>query len=88
MENIYILVGIALFVMGIWGFIVTEHLIQKLISLNIFTSGIFLLFVAITYTNEKASSIATALVLTGLVVSLAAMALGIMLIRACYKSEK
>ncbi len=84
MENIYIMVGVALFIMGIFGVIINKHLIQKLISLNIFTSGIFLIFVAITYTNEKASSIAIALVLTGLVVSLAAMALGIMLIRAYY----
>jgi multicomponent Na+:H+ antiporter subunit C len=58
------------------------------VALNIFTSGIFLIFIAKTSNGMQASSIATALVLTGLVVTLAATALAIMLIRAWYKRKK
>ncbi|MGM0519555.1 MAG: NADH-quinone oxidoreductase subunit K [Campylobacterota bacterium] len=88
MQELYIVVGIALFILGVVGVIINKHLIKKLISLNIFTSGVFLVFISLTYENSISSSIANALVLTGLVVSLAAMSLGIMLIRAYYKDKK
>ena len=88
MEEFYTVVGIALLLLGIVGAIINKHLLRKLISLNIFTSGVFLCFISLTYENNTPSTIAIALVLTGLVVSLAAMSLGIMLIRAYYKDDK
>jgi multicomponent Na+:H+ antiporter subunit C len=88
MQELYTVVGTALFVLGLIGVIIQTQYIQKMVSLNIFTSGIFLVFISITYSNKEASAIATALVLTGLVVTLAATALGIMLIRAYYKGKK
>jgi|GEM_PF-7052331 multicomponent Na+:H+ antiporter subunit C len=78
---IYALTGAALFCLGIVGIVLRQNPVQKLICFNLFTSGIFMIFIATSYT-QKPDSVATALVLTGLVVSLGATALGLMLIRA------
>ena len=80
---IYMLTGAALFVLGIVGIILQKSLIQKVISFNLFTSGIFLIFITTSY-EKSADSTATALVLTGLVVALAATALALVLIRSLY----
>lgn len=87
MNEIYLLVGVALFVLGLVGVILKEDLVQKLVCLNIFLSGIFLVFISSTYVDFKADSVATALVLTGLVVTLGATSFGLMLIRAYYKGK-
>jgi multicomponent Na+:H+ antiporter subunit C len=84
MIALYPFVGLALFVLGILGFILKESLVHKLINLNIFMSGIFLFLVGMSASFEKADSVATALVLTGLVVTLGVTAFGLMLIRASY----
>ena len=85
--TLYLLSGAALFVLGIVGIIVRQNMIQKIICFNLFTSGIFLIFIASSY-HSSADSVATALVLTGLVVSLAATSLGLMLFRAYYSKQK
>ena len=87
MIEIYLLVGVALFVLGLIGVILKENLVQKLVSLNIFVSGIFLVFISSSYIYSKADSVATALVLTGLVVTLGATSFGLMLIRAYHKGK-
>ena len=84
--TLYLLTGAALFVLGIIGIIVRSNPVQKIICFNIFTSGIFLIFIAGSYHSGSADSVATALVLTGLVVSLGATSLGLMLLRAQLKS--
>lgn len=88
MVSLYPFVGLALFVLGLLGFILKKSLVHKLISLNIFVSGIFLFLVAQSLSFEKADSVATALVLTGLVVTLGVTAFGLMLIRASYGAKQ
>ena len=88
MLSLYPFVGLALFVLGLLGFILKESLVHKLISLNIFVSGIFLFLVSQSLSYEKADSVATALVLTGLVVTLGVTAFGLMLIRASYGAKR
>lgn len=83
--TVYLVTGAALFVLGIIGIILRDNPIQKIISFNIFTSGIFLIFIASSHIQD-ANSVATALVLTGLVVSLAATSLGLMLLRSHLRS--
>lgn len=83
---IYMLVGAMLFVLGIVGIIIRKSLVQKLICFNIFTSGIFLIFITSSY-HSHADSTATALVLTGLVVALGATAFGLMLVRSVYGAK-
>lgn len=88
MISLYSLVALILFVLGLLGFILKASLVHKLISLNLFMSGIFLFLVAMSSSYEKADSIAVALVLTGLVVTLGVTAFGLMLIRASYGAKK
>lgn len=88
MVSLYPFVGLALFVLGLLGFILKKSLVHKLISLNIFVSGIFLFLVAQSLSFDKADSVATALVLTGLVVTLGVTAFGLMLIRASYGAKQ
>ncbi|QOG13156.1 NADH-quinone oxidoreductase subunit K [Arcobacter sp. FWKO B] len=88
MIEIYALTGVSLFVLGLVGVILRDNLVQKLVSFNIFTSGIFLVFITLTTTQTQNDSISTALVLTGLVVTLGATSFGLMLIRAYYKDKQ
>lgn len=87
MMSIFIIAGVAIFVLGLMGVIVQKGFVHKLVSLNIFTSGIFLIFISTSVHNDKADPLATALVLTGLVVTLGATAFALMLIRAYYKNQ-
>lgn len=88
MIDIYLLCSIVLFVFGFIGLIIKEHLVHKIVSFNILTSGIFLMIITLSSSFENSDSVATALVLTGLVVSLGATTLGLMLIRAYCKESK
>ncbi|MGM0532905.1 MAG: NADH-quinone oxidoreductase subunit K [Campylobacterota bacterium] len=80
MSVIYVITASALLTLGAAGFLRTKDIFKRLIHFNLFTSGIFLLFIALTYTGAPDAA-AVALVLTGLVVSLGATALGLMLLR-------
>ena len=85
--TLYIVTGVGIFVLGLLGVIIHKGYLRKLISLNLFTSGIFLIFISTTMQNTNADPVVTALVLTGLVVTLGATAFGVMLIRAYYKEN-
>jgi multicomponent Na+:H+ antiporter subunit C len=84
--SIYLFTGAALFVLGLVAVLLRREFAHKLIGINILMSGVFLIFIAGSYTQNP-DSIATALVLTGLVVSLGASAFGLMLHRALVKSR-
>lgn len=85
--SIFAIAGVAIFVLGLIGVILQNGFVHKLICLNIFTSGVFLIFISTTIHEGKADSLATALVLTGLVVTLGSTAFALMLIRAYYKKQ-
>jgi len=76
----YACFGILIFLIGLIGLTLQPHILKKLISLNIMGSGIFLVFVALAKrAGLSADPIPHAMVLTGLVVSVSATALGIIL---------
>lgn len=78
---IYVLAGIGIFGIGLYGLLSTVHLLRSLLSINVMSSGIFLLLVAPpTRAGEAPDPIAQALVLTGIVVSVAATAFGLALL--------
>ncbi|HEY9189874.1 MAG TPA: NADH-quinone oxidoreductase subunit K [Sulfurovum sp.] len=87
MMSLFIIAGAAIFVLGLVGVLAQQGFVHKLISLNIFTSGIFLIFISTSVHDGKADPLATALVLTGLVVTLGSTAFALMLIRAHYKKQ-
>lgn len=79
------LCGIALFAAGVAGVILQSHLLRKIIAFNIMGSGAFLVLVGLGQrgggTDPRIDPVAQAMVLTGIVVSVAATALALALAR-------
>lgn len=75
--TIFAYLGIALIGIGIYGFLVRRHIIRRLIAFNVIGSGIFLLFGATGARRPDlgVDPVPQALIITGLVVALAATAL-------------
>ncbi|MBA4142722.1 MAG: NADH-quinone oxidoreductase subunit K [Nitrosospira sp.] len=78
---IYALTGAALFLIGVAGLILQPHLLRKIIGFNIMASGIFLVLVGLGQREGSVDPVSQAMVLTGIVVSVAATALALALAR-------
>ncbi len=80
------LVGVALMVIGLYALVVHAHLLRKVLALNIISSGVFLVFIGLAWRmpagGEPAAAdpVPQAMVLTGIVVAVAATALALALI--------
>lgn len=83
---IYSIAACAMIALALYGIITAKTHVRRLIGFNVFISGVFLVFISTSYAGEV-DSVASALVLTGLVVSVSASAFGLMLIRASGESE-
>ncbi len=81
--HLYLGTAVLLFVLGLYGVLIRPHLLRKMTALNVMSSGLFLLFVAIAYrgAGEPADPVPHAMVLTGIVISVSATAYGLLLIR-------
>lgn len=78
---VYALGGAGLCVLGLAGFSLLRHLLRRLMAFNIFGSGVFLILVGLAQTHGQTDPVPQALVLTGIVVALAATALAVVLMR-------
>ncbi len=85
--SLFIITGVAVFTIGLVGVILQNGFFHKLVSINIFTSGIFLILISGSAQNNTSDPVAVALVLTGLVVTLGSSAFCLMLIRAYFKRK-
>lgn len=74
-------VGAVLFAMGIAGVILIGHLLRRILAFNVMGSGAFLILVGLAQRNDVADSVPQAMVLTGIVVAVAATALALALVR-------
>ncbi|RUO18712.1 NADH-quinone oxidoreductase subunit K [Aliidiomarina haloalkalitolerans] len=77
----YAIVGAVLLVLALGAFITSRQLIKKLLAFNIMGSGVFLIMVGLAQYQHGPDSVPQALVLTGIVVAVAATALALVLIR-------
>ena len=78
--ELYGLCGAALVAIGLYGLIVRVHLLRRILGFNLMGSGIFLLFGSLGARAEGGPDpVPQAMVLTGIVVSLAATALALAL---------
>ena len=77
---IYQFTAVMLMGLGLYAVIVRRHLIRRLMGANIFGTGVFMLFIAMTAGSQGADPVPEAMVLTGLVVAVSATALGLVLI--------
>lgn len=81
---LYALAGAALSGIGLFGLLWLTHLLRKLLAFNIMGSGVFLVMVGLAQRHGGPDPVPQALVLTGIVVAIAATALAVVLIRRYY----
>lgn len=81
---LYALAGAALCGIGLFGLLSLAHLLRKLLAFNIMGSGVFLVLVGLAQHRSGPDPVPQALVLTGIVVAIAATALAVVLIRRYY----
>ena len=80
---IYLTTALLLFGIAVVGFILTHHLVRKVLALNVIATAVFLLLVVLAYGGggPDPDPVPHALVLTGIVVSFSASALALGLAR-------
>jgi multicomponent Na+:H+ antiporter subunit C len=86
---LYTLVGVALFCMALYAVIASRSSLRKVLAVNVMSSGVFLVLVALARRAPGASPdpIPHAMVLTGIVVAVSATALAIVLINRMQTDE-
>lgn len=81
--TLYLLLGAALFAMGLFALVTEPHLLRKILALNVMGGATFLWLAAIAARGRAAEPdpVPHAMVLTGIVVAVSATAFGLALIR-------
>ena len=78
---LFALVGVLLFAIGIAGIMLRRHLLRRILAFNIMGSGIFLVLIGLAQRDGHPDPVPQAMVLTGIVVAIAATALALALTR-------
>ena len=78
---IFALTGAILFAAGVAGMIVIGHLLRRILAFNLMGSGAFLVLVGLAQRQDVVDPVPQAMVLTGIVVAVAATALALALVR-------
>jgi len=78
---IFAVTGAALFAMGVAGVVLIAHLLRRVLAFNLMGSGAFLVLVGLGQRAGVADPVPQAMVLTGIVVAVAATALALALMR-------
>jgi multicomponent Na+:H+ antiporter subunit C len=83
----YALIGVALFGLGLHAVMAREHLLRRIVAMNVMGTGAFMTVVALGYRGRDvlADPVPHAIVLTGLVVAVSTTALAVTL--ACRLAE-
>jgi multicomponent Na+:H+ antiporter subunit C len=78
--TLYALSGVLLVGLGVYGAIVQGHLLHKIIAVNVMSSGVFLVFVAVARRAPGLPDpVPHAMVITGIVVAVSATAVALAL---------
>jgi multicomponent Na+:H+ antiporter subunit C len=78
---LYVVAAAAVFGIGVYGLIVADHVLRKLLALNMMGSAVFVLMVAVAGpVAGRPDPVAQALVLTGIVIAVAATAFALALL--------
>ena len=87
-ELIFALTGALLFVMGGIGVIMLASPLRKILAFNLMGSGAFLVLVGLAQRHGVADPVPQAMVLTGIVVAVAATALALALLRRAQDDDR
>ncbi len=77
--------GALLFILGASGLIARAHLLRRIIGFNLLGSGAFLVMIGLAQRSGGPDPVPQAMVLTGIVVSVAATAVALALVRALHR---
>lgn len=77
----YTLAGVGLFSIGLHALVAHRHLLRKILAVNVMGSGVFLMLAAMATRNGAAvpDPVPHAMIITGIVVAVAATALALVL---------
>lgn len=78
---LFALAGLALFALGLAGIVLIGEVLRRILAFNLMGSGAFLVLVGLAQRNGVPDPVPQAMVLTGIVVSVAATALALALAR-------
>lgn len=79
------LTAVVIFSVAFHGLVVSRHLLRKILALNVMGSGVFLLFVTMAQRADgPPDPVPHAMVLTGIVVTVAATGLAVTLVRRSF----
>ena len=78
---LFALAGAALFTLGVAGVVLIDHLLRRILAFNVMGSGAFLVLVGLAQRSDVPDPVPQAMVLTGIVVAVAATALALALVR-------
>jgi multicomponent Na+:H+ antiporter subunit C len=79
--ELYLFCGGALVLIGLYAVARRQHLLHKLLGINVMGSGVFMILLSLAARGETADAVPQALVLTGIVVAISATALGLTLMQ-------
>jgi multicomponent Na+:H+ antiporter subunit C len=78
---VFAMAGAVLFALGVAGVVLIDHLLRRILAFNLMGSGAFLVLVGLAQRHDVADPVPQAMVLTGIVVAVAATALALALVR-------
>ena len=78
---LFALAGAAPFALGVAGVVLIDHLLRRILAFNVMGSGAFLVLVGLAQRSDVPDPVPQAMVLTGIVVAVAATALALALVR-------
>ncbi len=84
----YACVGIALWLIGLQGVMLLKSALRRILAINLMSTGVFMVMVALATRDDKGDPVLHALVVTGLVVAVSATALALRLTTAITAVEK
>jgi multicomponent Na+:H+ antiporter subunit C len=87
-EVVYLYGALGVVLIGFYGLARAGHALQQLLAVNVMGAGVFMLLLALAARHTPADAVPQALVLTGIVVAISTLALGLALIRRLAVEER
>ena len=84
----YLAAGVALICLAVYALIADRHALRAVLALNIMGGGVFLVLVGVAARPDTPDPVPHALVLTGIVVSVATSGLAVAIIRALGRQSR
>lgn len=86
-EVMFVLAASLVFGIGVWGLLIAEHLLRKLLALNVMSSSVFIIMLVVSGDGGTSPDpVAQALILTGIVIAVAATAFALALMISIYRA--